>query len=127
MLNCHQKFFTMLSKLTYNDIPAALEELLRLTFEMNERLSQLEHSNPLEELLSIEEASLLLKLSKQTIYRYSFKGLLSSCKRGGRLYFVKSELINWIKEGKKPDQFMANNVTNLFIQQTSKRKNKNQI
>ena len=51
--------------------------------------------------LAIEEAADLLKLSKQTIYKYVREHEIPFSKKGKRLYFSKAEILEWIKEGRK--------------------------
>lgn len=65
--------------------------------------NQKEKESTQNELLTIQEASKLLKLSIPTLYSKSSKRELPGiCKRGKRLYFSKSALLNWIEEGKRP-------------------------
>lgn len=55
-----------------------------------------------DQLLTIEEASKLLHLTKPTLYSKVSKGELPGvCKQGKRLYFSKESLIDWIKSGRK--------------------------
>lgn len=54
-----------------------------------------------DQLLTIEEAAELLSLSKPTIYSKVSKGELPFMKRSKRLYFSKSELIEYLKKGRK--------------------------
>lgn len=51
-----------------------------------------------KEILSIDEAADLLGLSKQTLYSYTSKGLIPHHKRFGKLYFLYSEILGFIKE-----------------------------
>ena len=50
---------------------------------------------------SIEEIVKLTGYTKPTIYGYCQKNKIPHHKRNGRLFFLKSEIINWIKEGKQ--------------------------
>lgn len=54
-----------------------------------------------EEFLTIQQAAAMLKLSVATLYGYSQRAEIPVNKRGKRLYFPKSDLIEWIKQGKK--------------------------
>lgn len=62
---------------------------------------QHEEDGALPELLSINQAAQYLNLAKQTLYGFTSKGAIPYLKRGKKLYFKKSELNNWISEGKK--------------------------
>ncbi|WP_456311563.1 helix-turn-helix domain-containing protein [Pseudomonas shirazensis] len=52
------------------------------------------------DLLSINEASILLKLSVATIYSKVCRNEIPVNKQGKRLYFYRTELLNWIKSGR---------------------------
>lgn len=47
--------------------------------------------------LSVDEVCELTGKSRPTIYRYVSKGIIPSHKQGGKLYFFKPEIIDWIK------------------------------
>jgi len=51
-------------------------------------------------MLSVKEASQLLKLSVPTIYHFTSTRSIPFFKRGKRLYFSKDALMEWVKEGK---------------------------
>lgn len=52
-------------------------------------------------LLTLKEASALLKLAPQTIYGFTSKRTIPFLKRGKKLYFHKEALVAWLEEGKK--------------------------
>jgi excisionase family DNA binding protein len=54
-----------------------------------------------EQLLSIQEAAQFLNLTVPTIYSKVSKGELPVMKRSKRLYFSSTELMEYIKEGRK--------------------------
>jgi len=55
-----------------------------------------------EQLLTIDEVSALLHLTKPTVYsKVSKNELPGVCKQGKRLYFDRQTIINWIKAGRK--------------------------
>lgn len=58
-------------------------------------------TTPTERLLTIQEASEFLSLAVPTIYSKVSKGELPVMKRGKRLYFSDSELIAYLKTGRK--------------------------
>jgi excisionase family DNA binding protein len=71
-----------------------------------------------DDLLNVTQASKLLNISVQTLYTKSSKGELPTMKRGKRLYFSKSELIQYIKAGKKMTQEDIENMANAYLQST---------
>jgi len=54
-----------------------------------------------EQLLTIQEAAEFLSLSVPTIYSKVSKGELPFMKRGKRLYFSSTELLDYIKTGRQ--------------------------
>ena len=55
-----------------------------------------------DEILTLEEASRLLKLSKSTVYNLAQRRKLPAQKLGRSWRFVKAYLIKWLAEGAKP-------------------------
>ena len=54
-----------------------------------------------DELLTIKQAAEILSLSVPTIYGLVSRREIPVNKRGKRLYFSKTELTQWIKDGRK--------------------------
>jgi excisionase family DNA binding protein len=54
-----------------------------------------------DELLTVQDTAKFLSLSVPTIYGLISKGSLPVMKRSKRCYFSKSELINYLKQGRK--------------------------
>jgi excisionase family DNA binding protein len=65
--------------------------------EQTENSVEKEH----DKILSIQEASVFLNLAKQTLYSFTSKNIIPFLKKGKKLYFRKSDLINWLSEGKQ--------------------------
>lgn len=87
--------------------------------QLNERLNKIEDillnlsnepktETKADELLVIEDAAKFLNLAVPTIYGKVSNNSIPYNKRGKRLYFLKSELIEYIKQGR--------NKTNLEIE-----------
>lgn len=53
------------------------------------------------DLLNLEEACELLGMAKQTVYTKTSKKLIPHCKKGGLLFFNKTELMDWIESGRQ--------------------------
>jgi excisionase family DNA binding protein len=61
-----------------------------------------EPTDQTEQLLTIDEVSALLHLTKPTVYsKVSKNELPGVCKQGKRLYFDRQTIIDWIKQGRK--------------------------
>ena len=48
--------------------------------------------------LDIKELSILIKKTVPTIYRYCQRNEIPFSRKGNRLYFFKSKIIDWLKE-----------------------------
>ncbi|RKX56518.1 MAG: DNA-binding protein [Thermotoga sp.] len=54
-----------------------------------------------DEVLTIRELSIFLKISKGTLYRYLRSGLIPGKKIGGRWRVLKSEIVSFLKGEKR--------------------------
>jgi len=54
-----------------------------------------------EEFLTVSEAAVFLRLSVPTIYTMISKGRIPVIKRSKRCYFLKVDLVNYLKQGRK--------------------------
>jgi excisionase family DNA binding protein len=59
------------------------------------------HTEQSEKLLTVQEAAQLLSLKVPTVYSKVSKGELPVMKRSKRLYFSSTELMEYLKEGRK--------------------------
>jgi len=68
-------------------------------------LKAVQNNNPTtdqpEQLLTIQEAAEFLRLTVPTMYSKVSKGELPVMKRGKRLYFSRTELLEYLKGGRK--------------------------
>jgi excisionase family DNA binding protein len=74
-----------------------------------------------DDLLTIQQAALFLKLSVPTLYSLVSRSSLPVSKRGKRLYFSKQELTDWIKAGRKKTQAEIQAEANAYLQTKRKR------
>lgn len=86
----------------FENLDCRLERIEQYLIALNEKVN-LENSDQdsVDQMLTVEEAAGLLKLSKQTLYRYVQLKVIPVHKKGKRLYFIKSELVDWVKTGRK--------------------------
>lgn len=89
-------------ELTFEQLPKAVNQLF-LKLEDIERLLTDKNSivKESDQFLTIEQAAEFLCLSKLTLYGKVSRHELPVNKRGKRLYFLRSELENYIKAGRK--------------------------
>ena len=80
-----------LSEIVTNSVRAALKS--------EKPTANIPPSQP--EILTIEQTSKLLNLAKPTIYTLTSKCKIPHFKKGKKLYFKRSELMEWIEGGKQ--------------------------
>lgn len=78
---------------------------------------------PKEQLLTIQEAAEFLSLKVPTIYAMVSKGLIPVLKRSKRLYFSQTELIAYLKQGRKITLEQASTDVNTHFLTHKKRAN----
>ena len=90
--------------LTFDNLPEAVtmltkevSELKRLLIEKQEQAP----TEPAEKLLNVQEAAEFLSLTVPTLYSKCSKNELPYMKRSKRLYFSRTELLEYIKDGRK--------------------------
>lgn len=90
-------------QVTHDNLPQAVSGL----YDKIEALEKLIKNNALvspiqsDEIMTIEQAALLINLAVPTLYSKVHKRQIPVCKQGGRLYFSKMELVAWLKSGRK--------------------------
>jgi excisionase family DNA binding protein len=89
-----------MQNVTHNNLPEAVELLLLQVRNLQNLITNKPHE-PSEKLLSIEEAAAFLNLSKPTLYGYVHRKQIPFLKKSKRLYFVESELLEWIKSSRE--------------------------
>ncbi|MBI0401362.1 helix-turn-helix domain-containing protein [Cyclobacterium marinum] len=82
-------------------IEARLSNIENLILDLKHKSKQAESSNQPERLLTIQEAAELLSLTVPTLYSKVSKGELPVMKRSNRLYFFRTELLDYLKGGRK--------------------------
>ena len=73
-----------------------------------------------EDLLTVQEAANFLSLVKPTIYSKVNKRELPFMKRGKRLYFSQSELLEYIKEGRRQTATEIKLEVNTYLKKGGK-------
>lgn len=90
-----------MNNLSFDQLPVLISELKTEIVEMKSLLlqrseSQIESNNP----INIKQVAELTSLTVPTLYGYCQRKEIPYQKKGNRLYFFKSEVIDWIKTGK---------------------------
>ncbi len=84
----------------FDEIQAKLANIENLILGIK-RQPQKAETPPPEQLLTVQELAKFLSLSVPTIYSKVSKGELPTMKRGKRLYFSRTELMDYLKAGRK--------------------------
>lgn len=92
--------------LSFNDMPKALEFLIdkvRVMSEQFETIAQSISQSKCDTWMTIDDLAVYLpdKPAVQTIYAWVNQKLIPSNKVGKRLYFLKSDIDQWLKDGRR--------------------------
>ena len=90
--------------LTFDKLPEAVTMLTKEVSELKRLLIEKQEQHPTidpEQLLTIQEAAEFLSLTVPTMYSKVSKGEISVMKRSKRLYFSRTELMEYVKAGRK--------------------------
>ena len=87
------------------------EQLPQIVGQLSQRLERIEgllnslknefEAKPSNEIFTVHETADFLNLKVQTVYKMVSKGEIPVMKRSKRLYFSKSNLLAWLREGKR--------------------------
>jgi excisionase family DNA binding protein len=94
----------MSENLTFDLLPQAVTQLTNEVSELKRLIIDKQGQTPTEQpeqLLTVQEAAEFLKLTVPTIYSKVSKGELPVMKRSKRLYFSSTELMEYLKGGRK--------------------------
>ena len=81
-------------------IEARLSSIENLILDLKQP-QEVEPTEPPEQFLTVQEAAQFLNLTVPTIYSKVSKGELPVMKRSKRLYFSSTELLEYLKKGRK--------------------------
>lgn len=85
----------------FDVLEARLTSIESLILDLKHHPKTQNTAEPAEQFLTIQEAALFLNLKVPTMYDKVKKSELPVMKRGKRLYFSKTELTEYLKDGKK--------------------------
>ena len=90
--------------LTFEQLPEAVTILTKKVNELTRLIVENQAQTPTdqpEQLLTIQEAAEFLRLTVPTMYSKVSRGELPVMKKGKRLYFSRTELLEYLKSGRK--------------------------
>lgn len=91
---------TVFISLPIEDLQTVIIDCVNSCLKNNTKESKTPTEQP-EQLLTVQEAAQFLNLTVPTIYSKVSKGELPVMKRSKRLYFSSTELMEYLKEGRK--------------------------
>ena len=92
----------------------AINELVnRITTQLNLSLSR-DKSLQEDEFMTIDELSKFISMTKGSIYGLVHKNTIPYHKKG-KLYFLKSEIMDWIKSGKQETNASLQDRANDYL------------
>lgn len=112
----------MEQNLTFDQLPNAVTMLTKEVSELKRLLTDKRdqvNEQP-EQLLTIQEASKFLNLSVPTLYSKVSKNELPYMKRSKRLYFSSTELLNYLKQGRKKSTSEIEQEAEALLSNTKK-------
>lgn len=108
----------MTENLTFDQLPQAVTMLTQQVSELKQLLLNSTQQAPTEQpeqLLTVEQAAKFLTLEVPTIYSKVSKGELPVMKRGKRLYFSSTELMEYLKAGRKLSNAEADKAAEAYL------------
>lgn len=104
-------------ELTFEHLPIVVNNIYNKIEHIEKLLSTNQNFQPnrSDEFLTVSETANFLRLSVPTIYGLISRNAIPSMKRSKRVYFSKTELENYLKEGKKKSSEELIKETDLFI------------
>lgn len=103
----------MNEKITFNDMPKVLEQLLFKIDLIVKTLKMENHAPEKDCPIDLAKACEILMVSKPTLYRYCSQRKINYYKQEKKLYFLESDLISFIQGGKKRTAIEIKNETIL--------------
>ncbi len=110
---------TVLISLPIEDLQTVIIDCVNSCLRNNQQESKTPTDQP-EQLLSIQEAAEFLSLTVPTMYSKVSKGELPVMKRSKRLYFSRTELLDYLKDGRKKSNYEIEQEADLYLSNLKK-------
>lgn len=108
--------------ISFNDLPEAVTELTKKVDELYKIITNVQPQETEDQFLTVKETAKFLHLSVPTVYTKASRRELPFMKRTKRLYFAKSDLEDYLKDGRvktvseieeEADQFLTSKTRRL--------------
>ena len=90
----------ILTQISIEEFRQIIREEIELALQ-DTTLSKVVKQIQVPEIMDINDAVKFLSLSRNTIYGLTSKAKIPRYKKGGKLYFKRSELTEWVNEGRQ--------------------------
>jgi excisionase family DNA binding protein len=104
----------------FETIDARLSNIENLLLDLKHIPQTAIHQNP-DELFTVEEAAKFLSLSVPTIYGLTSKKELPFMKRSKRIYFLKADLVSYLKAGRNKSNEELESIANDYLAKGKKK------
>lgn len=108
----------MENNFTFDQLPGEVHRLSRMVESMHKLfMQQTQSTEKQDQKFNVEEAAEFLGVTVPTIYSKKSKGELPACKAPGskRLFFFKSDLIQYLKQGRQQTNSEIESEANLYL------------
>jgi excisionase family DNA binding protein len=99
----------------FETIEIKLDKIIKLLGEIIPNKKELEIISVDKEVMDVNEVAKFLFISKSTLYQYVMNRKIPHFKLGKKLYFKKSDLLNWVQEGKVKTVTELQNEASAYI------------
>ena len=86
----------------YESINEKLDALIRQIESLEKKVREI--SPEKNDLITVDQCALLLDLKRSTVYRMTSENRIPCFKKGGRVYFSREEVLNWLKDSQNPER-----------------------
>jgi excisionase family DNA binding protein len=95
-----------MNTVTFEQLPAAMEQVMAQLSNLQQMVQEQTKQSQVEqeELLNVKQVAALLGLKEQTIYGLVRNKKIPHSKPEGNLYFFRSEVLAWVKAGRRLTQ-----------------------
>ena len=84
----------------FEEIEVRLSNIENLLLDLKHQSKQVS-TDQTEQLLTVQQVAEMLGLAVPTLYGFTHRNEIPFNKKGKRLIFLKQEIIDWIKEGRR--------------------------
>ena len=123
-----ERFFQLIMELTFEQLPKAVGQILESLERIEDLLNLKEnHTKDIDELgmlLNVQQAAKFLNARTSSIYKLTCRREIPHLKQGKRLYFVKSELFEWVKANRVKTSSEIKQEAMNFLIKSARRKMK---